>query len=275
MENKLNISIIGLLKETILKNKIIGHTYINIYGNTKYSLDDILNEIIYVLKTGVSWRQLRSSINYNTLFWHFNRFVKNNIFKSAYDNLYNYYLTKIKSINGIIIDSSFVQNKLGKNFPRNKYFKNKKCIKISLLTDLNKIPFSILLKNGNLHDATIFEFHKKDIQKYKKKFINNIYFLADKGYISKKIKNYCTENKINYLVPNKKNAKNKVIFNDAEKLLYRKRTQIERLFGNIKQFRRIQCVFESNLKSYLNFLYLALFILLYNNLKNNIYKNPS
>jgi hypothetical protein len=134
------ISIIELLKLTIFKNKDIGYKYTNKHFNSIYSLDIILNEIIYILKTGISWRHLRtlnSPINWNTIYFHFNRFVKNNIFVSSYNVLLSHYLNSIKNINGILVDSSFFQNKFGKNgISRNKFYKSKNGCKISLLTDL-------------------------------------------------------------------------------------------------------------------------------------------
>ena len=105
----LQIIIILNLKKEVEKLNVI------IYFISKtHSLDDIITEIIYVLKTGISWRNLRLHINYNSIYYHFKRFVNNNIFIDAYNSILNSYLQKIKKINGIIIDSSFIQNKFGK-----------------------------------------------------------------------------------------------------------------------------------------------------------------
>jgi hypothetical protein len=49
-----SISFIKSIKHIILSNKNIKHFYTKSYPNTKYSLDDIF----YVLKTGISWREL-------------------------------------------------------------------------------------------------------------------------------------------------------------------------------------------------------------------------
>ena len=168
--NKLKLE--DIIYNVIIKNDNIGYFYTNNHISKKHSLNDIINEIIFILKTGISWRNLRSSINYNSIYYHFKRFVNNNIFIDAYISILNLYLKKIKSINGIVIDSSFIQNKFGKGkIARNKFFKNKKCFKLSIITDFNNIPFSILLSDGNLHDSTIFNDHKNDIVKYKKLFL--------------------------------------------------------------------------------------------------------
>jgi transposase len=228
----------------------------------KHSLNNIITEIIYVLKTGISWRNLRSSINYNSIYYHFKRFINNNIFIDAYNSILNLYLQKIKKINGIIIDSSFIQNKFGKgNIKRNKFFKNKKCFKLSIITDFNNIPFSILLANGNLHDSTIFNDHKNDILKYKKNISKDSNFLADKGYLSKNINDFCSNNNIFYMVPNKINSK-KPPFTDEQNIIYKKRINIEHLFARIKQFRRVALIYDSKTNTYNNFLHLALLIII-------------
>lgn len=255
------LKIEDIIYKTIINNTNINRFYTNDYVSKKHSLTDIITEIIYILKTGISWRNLRSTINYNSIYYHFKRFIHNNIFIDAYNSILTLYLQKIKTINGIIIDSSFIQNKFGKGkIARNKFFKNKKCFKLSIITDLNNVPFSILLSNGNLHDSTIFNDHKNDILKHKKIISNNSNFLADKAYLSKNINDFCTQNNIYYLVPNKINSK-KPPFTDTQNKIYKKRIIIEHLFARIKQFRRIALIYDSNINTYNNFLYLALLII--------------
>ncbi len=61
-------SFVEILRKIILKNKILNTSFTTNHSNSKYSLDFIISEIIYVLKTGISWRNLRSSINWNTFY---------------------------------------------------------------------------------------------------------------------------------------------------------------------------------------------------------------
>ena len=51
---KLNISFSEILKKIILSSPKIKHYYSTKYPHSKYSLDLILHEILYVLKSGVS-----------------------------------------------------------------------------------------------------------------------------------------------------------------------------------------------------------------------------
>ena len=50
----MNINIASELKNTILNSKL-KNSYINTHPNCKYSLDLIINELLYFLKSGVSW----------------------------------------------------------------------------------------------------------------------------------------------------------------------------------------------------------------------------
>ncbi len=154
----------------------------------------------------------------------------------------------IKNINGI--------NKLG----RNKYFKNKKCFKLSTLTDINGIPISILINKGNIHD-TIFGI--KHTNKFPFKLVGKKKVLmADMGYDSSKLRNILKSKNIISIIPfNKRNTKNKdkikyLTFDQLK--LYKKRITIENSYCWIKKNKRIAENNEKLMSSYKSFLYFAL-----------------
>lgn len=69
----------------IIKTYIIDHKLLNQRYKSKYSIDDIINVIEYVLITGSSWRSLNLPVFYNKFKWqsfyyHFNKLSKLNIF---------------------------------------------------------------------------------------------------------------------------------------------------------------------------------------------------
>lgn len=144
------------------------------------------------------------------------------------------------------------------------FFKNKKCCKISILNDFNGIPFSIISKQGNFHDISFFNEHKKDIE-HLSNFIpnnNSIYFLADKAYVSKNINAYFHNKKIKVLIPNKR-MKNKPIknFNKKQENIYKKRLIVEHLFKDIKRFKRVNMIFDSNHSTFMSFIFLSIAII--------------
>lgn len=258
---KITSSFKDSIKSVILNCKHIKNFYIKKHTNSKYSLDDILDEIFYVLKTGISWRNVRSHINWHSIYFHFKRFVDNNIFKTFYLKLRAKYFSNNKT-DIQIIDSTFIANKYGKNkIARNIFFKNKNCNKISLLTDVNGVPLSVLFNSGNVHDNSFIEKHINDIFLFNKN--KNTLLLADKAYEGKNIRNNLTNYNYSLMIPKKKNSISNYPF---DKITYKKRILVEHTFQKLKVFRRIYVRYDSLFKTYLEFLYLAISFIIFKNL---------
>ncbi len=197
----MNLDIKQEIKNIVLKTNNLKFTFNKIHPNTKYSLDEIIEELLYFLKSGTSYRMFRSKISYKTINYYYSKFVKYNIFFKLYKKIRSLYLNKCSSnkINSILIDSTIINNKFGINKTgRNKFYKNKRSTKISLMTDINGFPLSILFMKGNYHDNSVFEKHIKDVQiLFPKKKIT---IIADKAYSSNK----------NYLLLDNKNIKHTI-----------------------------------------------------------------
>ena len=250
--------VIAAIKNIIFKDTYIGKFYINAQTNTKYKLDSVLCDILYILKTGISWRDLRSNIKWTSAYWHYQRFIKRNIFKKLYFRVRNKALYKFNT-NVLLIDSSVIVNKYGTNkISRNKFYKNKKCNKISCVTTENGIPLSISVNKGSLHDLRFTNAHIKDLQKTFSKNECN-YFLADKAYVSSKLRNKLKFHKCELMVPTKINQKTKHLF---DKNIYKKRINIEHTFAQIKHYRRISIRYDKFYSSYMGFVYLGFSCLL-------------
>ena len=73
-------SFLDTLKLIFLNHLTIGIFYKKHYPNSKYTLSNILHEILFVLKTGISWRNLRSHIHWKSIYFHFQRFVESDIY---------------------------------------------------------------------------------------------------------------------------------------------------------------------------------------------------
>jgi len=250
---KLELSFIQLLKSFILRNELIGKYYSRKYGNSKLSLDYILEKILFILKTGISWRYIHS--HWETIYWHFRRFITNHIFSDLFHFLRNKYIKLIKpSIQ--LIDTTFILNKLGHScIARNKLFKNKNCNKISAITDVNGIPLSVLFNSGNVHDLSFLNGHFSDLIIVNKKYIHtNIKLLADKGYTSYSKKLLSKKFNYNLIVPPKSNMKQQKFY---YKKLYKKRIFVEHFFQKLKLFRRIMIRYDKLISSFETFTFMA------------------
>ena len=105
-----------------------------------------------------------------------------------------------------MVDSTIIYNKNGNNkIGRNKFYKNKKVTKISLMTDINGFPLSIFFMKGNYHDNSVFTKHIKDacilLPKKNKKI------MADKAYSSNKNYELLNDKNIKHIIPPRKNMK--------------------------------------------------------------------
>src|SRR5438045_608796 len=79
----------------------------------RYSLADYLIEILYVLKTGIAWRDLRCPMNWISVYKVYTKLVSYNIFKISYTTLLNKYIKRApnKKLRYISTDTSFISNK--------------------------------------------------------------------------------------------------------------------------------------------------------------------
>ena len=148
------------------------------------------------MKSGLSWRMLKSPINYKILFWHFQHFIKYNIFFKVFNKIKNHYINKyIHTDCTLLLDSTIINNKYGiTKIGRNKFYKNKNVTKLSLITDINGFLLSIFFMKGNYHDINAFNKHIKDalILLPNKKLT----LLADKAYASLNVYNLLDKHNI-------------------------------------------------------------------------------
>ena len=153
------------LLKLILQNTKFRKIYNTKYSHSKYSLETVIDGILYVLRNGIAWREFRGNITWSSLYWHFKRFVRFKMFQKIFHKLRKYYFRTSKT-NIQIIDSTFIPNKLGKcNIARNKFYKSKNGNKISFVTDKFGIPLSILFNSGNVHDLSFISMHINDLSK--------------------------------------------------------------------------------------------------------------
>ena len=261
--NKVNFDVKSNLIKIIMSIHLFAKSFSTKHPNSKFTLSQILDDIIYVLQTGIPWRKVRSKISHQTLWFHFNRFVKNNVFLKLYNLFRRQYITSsimVEEQATLLIDSSIIYNKFGINkLGRNKFYKNKKCTKLSLLTDVNGIPLSIFLFKGNYHDNHVFQKHIKEALVLLPK--NKLTILGDKGYSSYQNYQFLDSLKIAHIIPPRKKTK---IYDTYKyiKTEYVKRIKIENVFAHLKLMRRIESRYDKFLSSYKQFLYLGICFLI-------------
>ena len=238
------------------------------YHTQKYKLKEILEAILFFIKISSSWKNfIYKNINYNTIYKNYIKLNKYKIFELSYLNNLKKYLKKSKNkkLEYVYTDTTTIYNKLNKDkdkAKRNAYFKNKKIIKISLITDSNGITLNCLIESGNFHDSTIYKNQIQSLNEDEKKQFNNSIFMADSGYDSSYI--YELNKSIfkkSIIKSNNRNTKNKIKkrkLNESEEQLYKKRIKVEHTNQKIKAYRRLNYIYEKEIKNYNQLIYLSL-----------------
>lgn len=217
---------------------------------------------------------MRSKINVKTLYWHFTNLVRYDVFNRTLKRLKTIYakniIKKYKRID-ILIDASVINNKYGVNkIGRNKFHKNKKVTKLSLMTDSYGYPLSILFMKGNRHDNIKFNDHIRDIPRILKK--RKIRILADKGYSSSDNYKLLEKNNMEHIIPPRKNMKiyKSYIYLKSD---YIKRIKIENIFGILKNYKRISIRYDKLLRNFRGFISLGLLIVVERIMNKNLLLN--
>ncbi len=262
---KLNLYFKDHIKSHILKNNLFKYNH-----NSKYTIDQILDIIEYILITGASWRSLDLpifngiNIKWQSIYHHFIKFSKANVFKKVYLELLNKYFKKNKSgkLKYLSVDTSFIKNYYASNVAFNGYCKKKRLSKLSLIVDSNGIPLSALLVKGNKHDLKIMNVNLNNLfisiepsltqsnNKHKR------YLLADAIYHSHKTNDEIRQMNITPIIAQKKNSKTKL--NRKQKHILKKRMIVENTFCWIFNNRRTNGRYDKHTLNYMSFLFMAL-----------------
>ena len=211
----------------------------------KIAIETKLKGIIYVLRTGISWKDLGiineiDESNYRKFFYKLNQL-------KVFDSI----MESIKEDREItFIDSSVIVNKCGSKetigfCPQNKKHKGNK---VSLIVNDKGKPLGCKIDKSSCHDLKLID---ETIEN-----VNTKVIVGDKKYTSKLLKDKLEKNGIKILVPYKKNSKLKN--GKMEKKLLKKRHIVENSFCQLKKLKRLGYRFEIKIDNFINFVKLGL-----------------
>jgi transposase len=134
--------------------------------------------------------------------------------------------------------------------------------KIHLRSDGKGKPVTFLLTPGQQHELTVAEqlLEQGAIRKGPRGRIRlrPKRIAADKGYSSRRYRQYVRRKGMRLTIPRKKNEHRGGCFDRA---LYRQRNWVERLINRLKQFRRIATRYEKRADSYAAMLTIAMLLI--------------
>ena len=232
--------------------------------NNKHYIDNIL----HVLKTGIQWKEIKSTLHYTTYHKKFISWNNNKVFQNVFYILIK--LLKLKNkineqvIKDLYIDSTMIKNNRGIDLlGPNHYDRFRKGNKISIVVTNTGIPLGMTINKSNVHDINLVEDNLDDITI---KIVNSR-LGGDKGYNSAKLKNNLNTKNISLVYYPKKNSN--IILSNEDKTFLRKRYIVENTFSWLKNNKRLSNRYDANSNNFIQFWYLG-FIKLITNRYNKI-----
>lgn len=225
---------------------------------SKYSSRYYIENILYVLKTGIQWSYLKCDSHYSSVYKKFSYWVNLNIFLKFYtDNLYLYisHQNKHKNyLNDLFIDASHIKNIYGSDIiGMNHYDRYRNSTKCNVIVDQNKIPLSYTFTKGNISDSSQTEILVNKLPILCKDKRISHYLVGDKGYINKDTRIKLKQKKIFLVVPKRKNMKNSQNYSYYQKIKLRDRYKVEHFFNYLDKFRRIILRYDRKFKLFESF----------------------
>lgn len=224
----------------------------------KLSNRDVIECAVYVLKTGVAWREAKvpPGTSPMTAYDRYTGWVKSGFVSRAWTELLSMYSARQLKRNplwfkNLFIDSSMIKNVAGVDCTgANPTDRKRQATKLSTICDEAQVPISALFIPANQSDVTTVEDTVAGIKclvRKDERYTNVL--IGDKGYVCKDTTAYLKEFRIKLLTPPKINAKNKKR-SKTEKAQLKMRHRVENLFCRLDKFKRLYTRRESSISMF-------------------------
>jgi len=222
----------------------------------QFSFSFILDRILFILSSGCQWSGLPvPGGSWKTIYHYFSLWSKHHLFRHAYTDLVRVYM-KIRPRSPVrVVDTSFVKNVFGSQcIGPSPFDRGRNATKVSAIVDHTGIPLGFTFHKGNRNDSRTLQ-HSL----VKCKFIspgNKLY--ADKIYDT----SHCKDVLNRFYLENCVSKKRQNVSRNDNRI----RIVVEHTFGWLDKYRRIILRYDSLVRSFRSFHYLASLHLLGNRL---------
>jgi transposase len=241
-------------------------------------LVEIINAILYKLKTGVQWHQLPvkalfdgQPLVWNTVYYHYRKWCMSDTLKQCWIDFLKAHKKEL-DLSSVDLDGSHTPAIRGGAEVEYQGRKKRKTTNALYLTDRQGLPLAMsepLSGNHNdLHDIEVqFEvvtdtLEEADIP------VEGLFLNADAGFDSKNFRDSCAKKEINANVCfNKRNGKTQDREEYFDQDLYNERYAVERTNAWMDSFRSLLNRFDTTIESWKGFNYLAFFVIALKKLK--------
>lgn len=242
---------------------------------SKVNSVELVQFILHKLKTGSQWHCLFSDIegyrpNYSwqLVYYYYRKWSKQGVFKNLFDATLIHQSVRL-DIETLNLDGTHSLAKKAGEATGYQHRKKGKTSNVLILTDGKGIPIALgNMMSGNHNDlydiVPQFSTMIKEL-KHKNIYTENSILNADKGFDSNAFRRCCRRRNI---LPNiKENKRNRKRIKRGRKRefiqkIYQKRFVNERCFAWMDSFRTLLIRFDTSIISWLNWHYIAFFLLL-------------
>ena len=129
------------------------------------SVDEILDAIMHVVRTGCQWRSLRpGTVSHITVFKSMHRWMRMRVFENAYQCLLSLYARRRRP-KYYCIDSSFVKSIYGRDcVGRNPTDRGRKASKLSVVVDDRGVLHALHSTAANCSDMKLLRFGSSEFR---------------------------------------------------------------------------------------------------------------
>ena len=269
-----------VLDKDIIEKEILPHLSTAKRGfKTKSCLAEVINSILYKLKTGVQWYLLPVDslfsevvLSYKTVYWHFRKWSKKGEWENSWFRILEDNKCKL-DLSTASIDGSHTKALRGGEEVEFQTRKMCKTTNSLYLTDNQGLPIAISSPvSGNHHDLYEIEERLDELFMTLKNATistDGLFVNADAGFDSKKFRDKCSQYGIiaNTALNSRNGSENQNVLFDDE--LYEQRYSIERTNAWMDSYRTLLNRFETKVSNWKSFNYIAFIVILFKNINKN------
>ena len=236
-------------------------------NNAKVKVEQVVEAILYRLKTGCQWRQLPLKqffdvdYSWNSVYQHFARWCKEDIWDNVKATIFEKHKKRL-DLSSIQLDGSQSLAKRGGESVGYQSRKKGKTSNMLFICDNNGIPLSCSeVIPGNHHDVYDIENQmNKILEDIKRSNIStdNLFLNADAGFDTENLRTFCFKKELFANIDfNKRNGNISDREEILDKQLYKRRFVIERMNAWIDSFKALLIRYETQEKHWRDFHLLA------------------
>jgi transposase len=232
------------------------------YAPRKHLLRDIVDGILWVLRTGSQWRYLPGDYPPKSTCYHwYRKLLRDGVFNDALAAI-----TQLEEAKGRVsleecsVDATFIRARA--TLDNKGKTKCGKGHKLMAIVDKKARPLALYLDSAQPHELKLLQPTIDALATD----ANPKFLLADGAYDSDPMDEHLVKQGINLVAPHRKNRKKPKTQDGRHFRRYRRRWKVEQLFALLHNYRKITNCYEKYSHTFFGFVQLAALILFVNKL---------